>query len=260
MIINDLVVLGQGSPDVLSDNRITVCTAGYSNTHGFVRIYPTKTDSPLRRWKVVSVEVERYDKDTREESWKILGSKKEWDNLNKKISVLGELKPFDKQSVIENHIGGCVLDINDSKRSLGIIKPSVISKHYFGIREGYNPYVQKSLFGNFRFIGKKNFPLVPRIEFRCSNCKAKTTHDQQVIDWGFYEWLRKNPEKRDQIWDNAKIGNPNSDIYFLVGNQARHRRSFMIISVFSFPKPIINPNPVVGHEMVEVGYQNALLE
>lgn len=235
MKISDLIVLGQGSPDVLSDNRVTVCTAGYSNALGFVRIYPTRIDAPLRRWKVVSVEVERYSGDTREESWKILGSKREWDDLNKKITVIGEIKQEDKEKIIINDIDGCVLDINEKKGSLGIIKPTISDK-YFGNREGYNPYVQRSLFGNISLLGKRNFPLVPRIAYRCSSCKAKTVHDQQIIDWGFYEWMRKYPNKKEQVWDNAKLNNPNSDIYFLVGNQARHRKSFMIISIFSIPK------------------------
>jgi hypothetical protein len=242
MIINDLVILGRASPDRLRDNRETVCTAGFSNTYGFVRIYPTKTDSPLKRWNVVSVEVERDPRDTREESWKIQGSKKEWRDLNKKIEVLGELKQKDIENLIVNHLDGCVLDINDSKRSLGIVKPLVISRCSFGQREGYNPYVQYSLLRRFPILGKRNFPLVPRIEYKCSNCKAKSVHNQQVIDWGFYEWMRKYPDKKDQVWENAQIGNPNSDIYFLVGNQMLHRRSYMIISVFSIPKSPQNPN------------------
>ena len=111
---------------------------------------------------------------------------------------------------------------------------------YFGIREGYNPYMQKSLISSILPMKtKENFPLVPRIKYRCSSCKAKGVHDQQVIDWGFYEWMRKNPDNKEQVWENAKIINSNSDIYFLIGNQMLHRVSFMIISVFSFPKPSV---------------------
>lgn len=241
MKIEDLVILGRGCPDRLRDNRETVCTAGYSNIHGFVRIYPTKTSSPLKRWNVVNVEVERNNRDTRSESWKIVGSKKEWDDLDKRISVVKEVNQNEKENLITSNLAGCVHDINDDRRSLGIIKPT-IEKCYFGIREGYNPYVQQSLIGaiakRLPIKTKENFPLVPRIKYRCSNCRAKGFHDQQVIDWGFYEWIRKYPEKKEQVWENAKVVNGNSDIYFFIGNQASHRRSFMIISILSLPKTI----------------------
>ena len=77
---------------------------------------------------------------------------------------------------------------------------------------------------------------LPKIMYRCSGCRAKHPHDQQIIDWGFYEWIRKNPDKKDQVWENAKLVNSDSDIYFLIGNQMVHRSSFMVISVFSLPR------------------------
>jgi hypothetical protein len=75
--VDDLVILGRSSPDRLRDNRISVCTAGYSRALGFIRLYPTRTDSPLRVWNIVSVQVERNPMDSRAESWKIVGAKSE---------------------------------------------------------------------------------------------------------------------------------------------------------------------------------------
>lgn len=239
MIIDDLAILGRGAPDRLKDFRETVCTAGYSNRLGFIRIYPTKTTSPLARWNVVNVEVDRDSRDTRNESWKVVGSKREWDVLNKKIKVIGVLTQKEREAVIVNHLNGCVLDINDERRSLGIIKPT-IEQCYFGIRKGYTTAVQPTLMDSIAkrlpIKTKRNFPLIPKIVYRCSNCRAVHSHDQQVIDWGFYEWLRKYPNRKDKVWEAAKIVNSKSDIYFLVGNQMIHRNSFMIISVFSLPK------------------------
>lgn len=240
MRIEDLCILGRASPDRLKDGRETVCVAGYSNQYGFIRVYPTKVTSPLIRWNIVSVEVERDTRDTRHESWKIVGSKREWSDLDKKITVVGEVNTKDKENIIVNHLDQCVHGINEDKRSLGIIKP-IVDKCYFGIREGYNPYIQKSLIAGILPIKtKENFPLVPRIRYRCSSCRAKGFHDQQVIDWGFYEWIRKNSNNKDQVWENAKIKNSSSDIYFLVGNQMIHRLSFMIISVLSIPRKKAN--------------------
>lgn len=235
-----MIVLGRGSPDKLRDGRETVCVAGYSEKLGFIRIFPTKITSPLKRWNIIQVEVDRDKRDTRNESWKIIGSKNEWNNLDEKIKVIGHVKPKDRKNIVVNKINNCVNTINNAKDSLGIVKP-IISQVYFGKREYYNPYIQQSLMrsikGEAPVKTKENYPEVPRIGYRCLNCIAKKGHDQQVIDWGFYEWLRKNPDKKEQVWENAKlVNNEKSDIYFLVGNQMVHRNSFMVISVLSMPK------------------------
>jgi hypothetical protein len=52
--------------------------------------------------------------------------------------------------------------------------------------------------------------------------------------------LRKEPEKKEQVWDNAGFNSRNTDIYFLVGNQAAHRNSFMVISVLRVPSGKVN--------------------
>lgn len=46
--IDDVVILGRGVPELISDGRVTVCVAGYSDKLGFVRLYPTRIDSPLK--------------------------------------------------------------------------------------------------------------------------------------------------------------------------------------------------------------------
>ena len=169
MIIDDLAILGRGAPDRLKDFRETVCTAGYSNKLGFIRIYPTKTTSPLVT-DVLSVEVDRDSRDTRHESWKVVGSKKEWDVLNRKINVIGKLNQREKEELIANHLDNCVFDINDQKRSLGIIKPT-IERCYFGIREGYTTAVQPTLMDSIAkrlpIKTKKNFPLMLEFPTAC---------------------------------------------------------------------------------------------
>ncbi|MEX2723145.1 MAG: hypothetical protein Q6367_004565 [Candidatus Freyarchaeota archaeon] len=90
---------------------------------------------------------------------------------------------------------------------------------------------------------KDQYPIIPRIKYQCDNCKAKNPHDQQVIEWGFYEWIRKNPDKSEQVWENARIYSPTHEIFFFVGNLFRYRNKFLIISVLRLPKgmPIFKP-------------------
>ena len=90
MLIDDLVVLGRACPEPLKDGRVTVCMAGWSyRMNDFVRIYPTRPDTSCSQWDVIKVDVERNENDTRDESWKIVGSKEEWESLGSKIEVVG---------------------------------------------------------------------------------------------------------------------------------------------------------------------------
>jgi hypothetical protein len=59
IVMDDIVILGNAVPDEISDNRFTVCTAGFSPTHGFLRIYPVPTKAPMNRWNVVKIPLEK---------------------------------------------------------------------------------------------------------------------------------------------------------------------------------------------------------
>jgi hypothetical protein len=235
IIVNDFIVLGRGCPERIKNGRVTVCTAGYSPKHGFMRVYPTKIEMPLRRWSIVKVPLERNPQDTRRESWKIQGAKGEWDRLSEKIEIVGELEREKRLELVANLADDCVNVINEEGRSLGIIKP-VIEKCYFSEQEDYDASTQLTLLGKPLPKNKKQYQSVPRIKYRCVNCKAVAPHDQQVLDWGFYEWIRKNPDKADQVWKNALIHSSKHETFFLLGNLFRYRNRFLIISVLSLPK------------------------
>ena len=53
----------------------------------------------------------------------------------------------------------------------------------------------------------------------------------QLLDWGCYQWIKKNPGHQQQIWANMGVGQPDWMHYFLVGNQANRRTSYMVINV-----------------------------
>lgn len=241
-LIDDLIILGRACPEPIKDGRVTVCLGGYSPTLGFVRIYPTRTDMPWKRWDIVQVEVEKDARDTREESWKIAGSHDEWDDLSKKAKVVGHLSRSRWRDLIGNLADGCVQDFNEVHRSLGIVKPNILD-HYLADNQMYDQIFQKVLpgFGETTRL-KRDSPVEPRVKYRCVDCKNKNPHNQQVLEWGFYQWILKNPDNTEQVWENAKLDSPNHDIYFFVGNQFKHRKSFMVISILRVPKgPIQSP-------------------
>lgn len=69
------------------------------------------------------------------------------------------------------------------------------------------------------------------MSYRCPDCTAKNGHRQQILEWGVYEWNRKNPCRAEQVWENLRLDDPGRVKWFLVGSQARYRNAFMIISV-----------------------------
>src|SRR5712692_10438835 len=130
-VADDLIVLGNAVPDVISDERITVCTAGYSKELGLVRIYPVPPVSPMKRWKIVRIPLERNPRDTRNESWKIQGSKSEWDQISRKIELKGTVEETKRLPLLDDLYSrfgvDCVEQLNDKLVSFGLVKPKIIS-------------------------------------------------------------------------------------------------------------------------------------
>jgi len=138
-----------------------------------------------------------------------------------------------------NLVDDCVSVINDQKRSLGIVKPGQVVRYWLADNPRYGEMFQMGLplFTEHDQVQvKRDFPSEPRVQYRCQECTAQQPHNQQILEWGFYEWLRKFPEKAEQVWDNAGFTKPEFDLYFLVGNQFAYRNSFMVISVLRFLK------------------------
>ncbi len=226
----------------MRDRRVSVCTGGYSPKLGFIRLYPTGRDAPLKRWSIIQVPVERNPQDSRPESWKIEGSKAEWPRLSEKIEVVGELNRKERLNLVANLGDECVEDIRSDNRSLGIVKPKIL-KTYYADRDRFDPEIQTTLLDGYGIMVKANYPYQPRVEYSCPNCKTKVgKHNQQLIEWGVYEWMRKEPKKLDQVWENLRLESPDHETYFFVGNIFTHQNRFLIISSLPLPKgPISEP-------------------
>jgi hypothetical protein len=235
-VIEDLIILGRACPEPISDGRQTICTAGYSEKHGFIRLYPTRYDAPLKTWNIVRVPVERPIKplyDGRPESWKIVGSKKDWDTLSEKVEKVGEYSRNKRPALIGGLVSKCVNEIIESRRTLGIIKPAFMDP-YFQKQEAVK-LKQKALDDSLRLDVKENYPIVPRLKYRCSECTVKKeSHDQQILEWGAYEWIRKNPNEVEQLWDNYRINDPAFEKYLLVGNLYKYPKTFNIVSILRY--------------------------
>ncbi len=236
MEINDLIILGRSWPELLRDGRYSVCTAGYSEKLGFIRIYPTRTSSPLTAWNIVKLQVEKNNTDTRKESWKIVGSKTEWETLDKNIEVTGTLKREDRIKLLRQLAVDSTECLRNQGRSLGLVKPEIIS---WELRDtGLEPDIQTTLNGR-KLKRKKDFRVKPYIKYRClPECKSKSPHNQQLIEWGTYMWIHKQKTRAEQekVFDNLRLGDNDWEKYLLVGNLAFKQKTFAIISVMRFKK------------------------
>lgn len=234
--VDNIIILGNAVPDEISDNRKTVCTAGYSEELGLIRIYPVPPDAKLNRWEIVGLNLERNPRDTRDESWKIKDSKSNWDRLKYSIRRGGKLANREHQlqllDLMMNKYGvNCISELNEKKKSLGFVDPSIV-KYYFAERSKVDDTVQTTLFNDEPFLTIGNYHIQPRLVYTCPECTVKGFHDQQILEWGAYEYMRKNPVKYENIWANLNLDNEQYKKRLLVGNQALHRNSFMVISIF----------------------------
>ncbi len=250
--LENLVILGRAAPDQTKDGRQTLCVGAWSDELGFVRIYPTSIKSNLRRWNVVDVPVERNDKDTRSESWKIKGSSTGWNKLHTKIKFRRRQEREENLELLSRIPKvNCIGELNERQESLGIIVPSKIRKAYLIERKNYSPLVQTTLdeffdedikYGSevFRVLIKENYRYIPMVDWECPGpCKMKKGyHSAQILDQEVYEWFRKHIDKPKRVWekvfDNLQLTNDEYQKWFFVGNLNRHRKSFMIISVLRY--------------------------
>ncbi|MDZ7687631.1 MAG: hypothetical protein U5J64_02720 [Halobacteriales archaeon] len=234
--INDLIVLGRAAPEPMNeDGRHTVCLGGYSEDHGFIRLYPTKMEmKQCTRWNVVSVPVEHDDShDPRDESYKIQGSKKDWDKLHKKVEKTGRIEDKEERIKLINKLADdCPAKLNKQKKSLGIVDPEKILDVYLE-SQGDSP-IQMDLVGK-ELKGKNDYPYKLYIKYRCENCVQKTPHDQHCIEWGMYRYWDKNDDYEGVI-DALRVNDEEYKKYFFVGNLRHHPTSFIVISVLRFKK------------------------
>ena len=131
------------------------------------------------------------------------------------------------------HQVGCVNNLNDDRLSLGIVKPTIIS-HRMVTRDSYDATMQATLTTETLHKTIHNYKIKPVIRYRCSECRTKKYHEQQILEWGVYEWFRKHPGQEEKAWDNMHLDDPERDKWFLVGNQAHRRNSFITISAIRF--------------------------
>ncbi|MDS0474583.1 hypothetical protein [Natrinema sp. 1APR25-10V2] len=230
--LEDVVILGRAAPETISGGRQTVCTGAWSEHRGFIRLYPIDPQSDLfNRWDVIDVEVRRNPQDTRVESWKLARPDQE-----SCVTKTGEF-PRERRATLLYHLeDDCVKDINDARRSLGIIRPESIDGFEFRSWEKDDNTVQSQLFedmGEWRPDSRDDFGHEIRIEFTCGGCETKQGyHNKTLLEWGAYLAKAKNHlQNEDELEPFYNLRDDDYRHWIFVGNQANQRTSFIAINL-----------------------------
>ncbi|MDD5148374.1 MAG: hypothetical protein PHH08_02820 [Candidatus ainarchaeum sp.] len=235
--LKNLVVLGQGAPNSLRDGRISRCVCAYSKEHGLVRLYPIPK-ALLRQWDVFDATVEANSQDHRENTWKIFHSKEDWQRIHKWIIKKGEYPKKERTKLIESLAKDNLGDLIKNGKSFGIIEPKITGFEL--AKQNETTSIQTTIFDlDYQIINQNEFKYKPYVTYECTaECSCKNpVHRQQIVEWGCYEWMRKNPnseEHCEKVFENLQLTNKDWKKYFLVGNIHKSPKTYIIVGVLRY--------------------------
>ena len=215
MIIEDFVMLGRTTPEESKKHGLVVCSAGYSKElRGFVRIYPIGMFEKIPRWSVCSAHLRRNNGDSRIESWRI--------QEDKQPVIQGKENKDSEFDFLQSMASDSIADLNNQRKSLGIIKPENMSFSFSKMKHGAERQLQL-------LEGGRPDEMRPRVQFS----DKSGFHDLQLRDWGSNIFINKNPGYEYKVWDALKLTDPSYEHIFFVGNMNNHRNNWLVISVIS---------------------------
>lgn len=188
--------------------------AGYSRElKSLVRVYPLPVQNPIRVRHRCILDLERNPRDSRRESWKLRGRYRGIINVSDGPAIRAK----DISSVLEPFLARSLVELNDKRLSLGVLRIMDGAQGVFRDREVDCDF------------GAGAFDIAPYIHFRDEDGKP---HKLQIRDWGCYEWMRKHRSDPGRLWSNLGLhsGNP---IWALVGNMCNRRNVWLIIKTFA---------------------------
>lgn len=245
-------IVGQTAPERQANGTLSVCTAVYTYAHGLVRVYPVPWQLRAPLWSRIECEVERNPKDSRRESWKVLGDRMldggmfayEHFRVGQKV----ELSAGEKQAILDEIKVGCIHNLNDKYVSIGVVEPrmdtlEVLWKTRANNRDA-DAFDLARVISNPRFTSKTDLPLMPYVRFRCSVCRNKAPHELSVLSAEVLAYMVKlhSEAPRDfkatflqHLYSSYLYADkPGFKTYLVLGNGVAYRNSFMIGNTLRF--------------------------
>lgn len=231
LTIDDFVMLGKTVPEARRrDGRVFVCSAGFSPTlRSLVRIYPLARRNTPERWSVSTVKLIRNSEDSRLESFKLAGDRTPGahERINNSFLQTDMVPPRARADLLKPYVVGSIAEANERRMSLAILHPSQAPELTFE----YNPESPDSPELTLFDIaprpteGAKRFAYIPRLRWQ----DGETLRHIKLLDWGCYEFMRKQG-------DDRRFGLPgalhlDATCSLLVGNHSHQRTTWLVISV-----------------------------
>lgn len=226
----EYIVIAKTIPEISKrDGREYSCTVGYSPQLGFIRVYPVPLNG-FKRWHKYIIEVEKNNRDTRKESWK-LSSMTRIDNfigIEKDIILVGKVNKENIISMFHHIESPSISRLNEDRKSIGVIKTNQL-KPYWDVNKNFVNTAQYNLFEDVSCIETSVFTKDQYLkESRISFYDLDGSHDLQLNDWQYYEYQRKFGAKKDAF----RYINSDKENYVLIGNMYQYRNIWLGLGVY----------------------------
>lgn len=231
--VHNFVMLGKTVPEERrSDGREFVCSAGYVDDLGLIRIYPLARAGAPHRWSRNTVSLQRNPRDSRSESWQLAGDRTPEQhpviNLREFVQT-GEVKQSARgQLVPDKYFVDSIAQANRERRSLALIRPQDLDLTWTAVDSQAPVDMQQLELLELppRTDGKPT--RIPRLRFR----DQEGQHCLQLREWGVYELIRKNglTYASSHAASALRLGDSSS---LLIGNLNAHRTTWLVIGVLN---------------------------
>lgn len=226
----EYIVIAKTIPEISKrDGREYSCTVGYSPQLGFIRVYPVPLNG-FKRWHKYIIEVEKNNRDTRKESWK-LSSMTRIDNfigIEKDIILIGKVNKENIISMFHHIESPSISKLNEDRKSIGVIKTNQL-KPYWDVNKNFVNTAQYNLFEDVSCIETSVFTKDQYLkESRILFNDLDGSHDLQLNDWQYYEYQRKFGAKKDAF----RYINSDKENYVLIGNMYQYRNIWLGLGVY----------------------------
>ncbi len=247
--LKDMIVLGQGAPNQIRKigGQQGRCLCLWSEKTGFVRIYPVPYGY-VRDWEIINVELRKPSNDGRENSFVINNYENEWNNLSKRIYAQKEItkrktkrnKKLNRPQrieLLEKLSKSTFSKIRDNRKSFGLVKPK---KMKFVLKKNREASQAQATLSDLddHIMNQNDFAFLPYLHYECEgSCASKHPHKQKIVEWGAYQFMRKNPDSKKhcmKLKENYHIGEEDYLHYILIGNIRKYPKTYIIVKLIRF--------------------------
>jgi hypothetical protein len=201
-----------------------ICTIAFHEpTNSLLRVclpFNKSKESTIRRWDRFSFIAGKSDpKDTRKESVS-------FGTMSKIFSKVPEkYRPAIHQQILAKYKDESQL--NEQRESIGVL---LFDKESISFKT--KPLLEKD--EKCRLLMQQKGLFFPdfRLYIRGKSAQFKTTFEKQVLQWDFFEAIRKGRDPQEAYKSFLEP-------YAIIGNTPWNRNSFMVVSILSAPKGCI---------------------